>query len=41
MVELNFDARRPDILLDLTRIGELAGWDADDGRIRLGAGIDL
>ena len=25
MVELNFDARRPPALLDLTRIGELAG----------------
>jgi CO/xanthine dehydrogenase FAD-binding subunit len=39
MVELNFDARRPDTLLDLTRISELAGWDADDGRIRLGAAV--
>jgi CO/xanthine dehydrogenase FAD-binding subunit len=39
MVELNFDARRPDTLLDLTRVSELAGWDADDGRIRLGAAV--
>jgi CO/xanthine dehydrogenase FAD-binding subunit len=39
MVELNFDARRPDTLLDLTRISELAGWDADGGRIRLGAAV--
>jgi CO/xanthine dehydrogenase FAD-binding subunit len=39
MVELNFDARRPAALLDLTRIPELAGWSADNGRIRLGAGV--
>jgi CO/xanthine dehydrogenase FAD-binding subunit len=39
MVELNFDARRPPALLDLTRIGELAGWSAENGRIRVGAGI--
>jgi len=39
MVELNFDARRPPALLDLTRIPELAAWHADNGRIRLGAGV--
>jgi CO/xanthine dehydrogenase FAD-binding subunit len=39
MVELNFDARRPDALLDLTRIPELAQWAAADGQIRLGAGV--
>jgi CO/xanthine dehydrogenase FAD-binding subunit len=43
MVELNFDAKRPDALLDLTRIRELADWDTDQGqgqgRIRLGAGV--
>ncbi len=39
MVELNFDARRPETLLDLTRITELAGWDTDNGRIRLGAAV--
>jgi len=39
MVELNFDAKRPDALLDLTRIAELADWDTDRGRIRLGAGV--
>ncbi len=37
MVELNFDARRPDALLDLIRIPELARWSAQNGRIRLGA----
>jgi CO/xanthine dehydrogenase FAD-binding subunit len=39
MVELNFDARRPEVLLDLTRISELAGWETDDGRITLGAAV--
>jgi CO/xanthine dehydrogenase FAD-binding subunit len=39
MVELNFDARRPAALMDLTRIPELAGWSADDGLVRLGAGV--
>ena len=39
MVELNFDRRRPPVLLDLTRVPELADWDRVDGRIRLGAGV--
>ena len=39
MVELNFDARRPAALLDLTRVPELAGWAVADGRVRLGAGV--
>jgi CO/xanthine dehydrogenase FAD-binding subunit len=39
MVELNFDARRPDALLDLGRVPGLADWSADNGRIRLGAGL--
>jgi CO/xanthine dehydrogenase FAD-binding subunit len=39
MVELNFDHRRPAAVLDLTRVGELAAWDRDDGRLRVGAGI--
>src|SRR5580698_7399572 len=39
MVELNFDARRPAALLDLTRITELDRWEIADGRIRLGAGV--
>ena len=39
MVELNFDARRPDALLDLTRVPELADWAVEDGRVRLGAGV--
>ncbi len=39
MVELNFDKHRPDFLLDLTRVAELAEWSMDGGRVRLGAGV--
>jgi CO/xanthine dehydrogenase FAD-binding subunit len=44
MVELNFDQRRPPVLLDLTRVAELREWapEADgaaDGTIRLGAAV--
>jgi CO/xanthine dehydrogenase FAD-binding subunit len=39
MVELNFDRYRPEYLLDLTRVGELAEWAPENGRIRLGAGV--
>jgi CO/xanthine dehydrogenase FAD-binding subunit len=39
MVELNFDHRRPNELLDLTKIDELAEWDVEDGTVRLGAGV--
>jgi CO/xanthine dehydrogenase FAD-binding subunit len=39
MVELNFDHRRPEALLDLSRVGELAAWDRQDGRLRVGAGV--
>lgn len=39
MVELNFDRTRPQEMLDLTRIPELRSWDADDGRLRVGAGV--
>ncbi|HEX2374610.1 MAG TPA: FAD binding domain-containing protein [Actinomycetota bacterium] len=39
MVELNFDRRRPEAVLDLTRVPELTTWDRDDGRLRVGAGV--
>jgi CO/xanthine dehydrogenase FAD-binding subunit len=39
MVELNFDVRRPEALLDLTRVPDLAQWGTERGRIRLGAGV--
>src|SRR5204862_2566956 len=31
--------RRPEVLLDLTRVPELSRWDAEDGGIRIGAGV--
>jgi CO/xanthine dehydrogenase FAD-binding subunit len=39
MVELNFDRRRPEAVLDLTKAPELARWDRDDGHLRVGAGV--
>ncbi len=39
MVELNFDRRRPERVLDLTRIRELAEWGSEDGKLRVGAGV--
>jgi CO/xanthine dehydrogenase FAD-binding subunit len=39
MVELNFDRVRPQAMLDLTRVPELREWGADDGRLRVGAGV--
>lgn len=40
MVDLNFDRLRPDALLDLTRVPELAVWSLlDGGVVRLGAGV--
>jgi CO/xanthine dehydrogenase FAD-binding subunit len=39
MVEVNFDVRRPDALLDLTRVPELVEWGRDNGVLRIGAGV--
>ena len=39
MVALNFDRARPQAILDLTRVPELREWGADDGRLRVGAGV--
>jgi CO/xanthine dehydrogenase FAD-binding subunit len=39
MVELNFDRRRPQALLDLTRVPDLQTWRLDDGMVVLGAGV--
>jgi CO/xanthine dehydrogenase FAD-binding subunit len=39
MVELNFGSRRPQALLDLTRVSELRRWDIDGNHVRLGAGV--
>src|SRR3954463_13340937 len=39
MVALNFDRARPQAILDLTRVPELREWEADDGRLRIGAAV--
>ncbi len=39
MVELNFDHRRPTVLLDLTKVPELRELSTVDGWVRLGAGV--
>jgi CO/xanthine dehydrogenase FAD-binding subunit len=39
MVDLNFDRSRPEAILDLTRVPELREWAAEDGSVRLGAGV--
>jgi len=39
MVDLNFDRRRPDALLDLNGVEELAGWERVAGQVRIGAGV--
>ncbi len=39
MVELNFDRTRPEAIIDLTRVAELREWGAEDGRLRIGAGV--
>ena len=39
MVEINFDHRRPDYLLDLNRIAELQEWQVGDDTVRLGASV--
>lgn len=39
MVELNFDRRRPELLLNLNEVAELRGWSQENGRIRLGSGL--
>src|SRR5512132_766140 len=39
MVDLNFDRQRPSALLDLTRVAELTDWAAEDGLLRIGAGV--
>jgi len=39
MVDLNFDRRRPEAVLDLTRVPDLADWALVDGWLRVGAGV--
>src|SRR5262245_61069924 len=39
MVELNFDRRRPEVVLNLGEVEELRGWSRENGTLRLGAGL--
>jgi CO/xanthine dehydrogenase FAD-binding subunit len=39
MVDLNFDRRRPDALLNVNEVEELRGWSRENGTLRLGAGL--
>jgi CO/xanthine dehydrogenase FAD-binding subunit len=39
MVELNFDRRRPELLLNLNEVAELRGWSRETGSLRLAAGL--
>jgi CO/xanthine dehydrogenase FAD-binding subunit len=39
MVEINFDQRRPEYLLDLNRVGELSAWEVAGDTVRLGASV--
>src|SRR5207253_4905376 len=39
MVDLNFDRRRPEAILNLNEVAELKGWSRENGSVRLGAGL--
>jgi CO/xanthine dehydrogenase FAD-binding subunit len=39
MVEINFDVRRPEALIDVSRLPELRAWRFEDGEVFLGAGV--
>jgi CO/xanthine dehydrogenase FAD-binding subunit len=39
MVEINLDHRRPETVLDLTRVRELSEWAPENGGFRIGAGV--
>ena len=39
MVDLNFGRERPEAILDLTRVRELAEWEHQNGSLRVGAGV--
>jgi CO/xanthine dehydrogenase FAD-binding subunit len=40
LVELNFDRRRPETIIDLSRVAELEEWSRADSQVRLGAGVN-
>ena len=39
MVELNFDRRRPEAMINLNEVAELRGWSRENGSLRLGSGL--
>ena len=39
MVDLNFDRRRPETVLNLNEVPELRGWSRENGSLRLGSGL--
>jgi len=39
MVDLNFDRRRPEVLLNLNEIPELRGWSRENGSLLLASGL--
>jgi CO/xanthine dehydrogenase FAD-binding subunit len=39
LVELNFDRRRPETVINLGEVPELRGWARDNGTLRLNAGL--
>jgi CO/xanthine dehydrogenase FAD-binding subunit len=39
MFWLNFDRRRPDAIVDVSRLSELHRWQREDGHVFLGAGV--
>lgn len=41
MVDLNFDRRRPEALLDLNGVAELRDWERLDDVVRIGAGVSF
>jgi CO/xanthine dehydrogenase FAD-binding subunit len=39
MVELNFDRRRPEVLLNLNEVEEFRGWSRENGTLRIGSAV--
>ena len=39
MVELNFDHLRPEVMIDVSRLPELAVWRREDGELFVGSGV--
>lgn len=39
MVELNYDHLRPELMLDVSRLAQLAGWSEQESTLTVGAGV--